>query len=147
MCRRLIRLSQAVSGLLLLCFLAIVFGSTVFTRNPQSGPRYELELFWSWKKVFLEQSHSLLKENILNMILLFPMGLLLPFLFGRKLSWWQGFLAGVAVSAAIELCQLFLWRGLFEWDDMIHNGLGCMAGCIISGMILSRLRQRPDRLL
>lgn len=21
--------------------------------------------------------------------------------------------------------------GLFEWDDMIHNGLGCMVGCLV----------------
>lgn len=40
---------QAVCGLLLLTFLAIVFGSTVFTRTP--GIRqYQLEVFWSWKK-------------------------------------------------------------------------------------------------
>lgn len=43
---------QAVSGLLLLIFLAVVFGSTVFTRNPGSTPKYELELFWSWKRSF-----------------------------------------------------------------------------------------------
>ena len=41
---------QAVSGLALLVFLAIVFGSTVFTRTP--GIRqYQLEVFWSWKEI------------------------------------------------------------------------------------------------
>ncbi len=28
------------------------------------------------------------------------------------------------MSATIELSQLIFMRGLFEWDDMIHNGLG-----------------------
>lgn len=41
---------QAVCGLLLLTFLAIVFGSTVFTRTP--GIRqYQPEVFWSWKEI------------------------------------------------------------------------------------------------
>ena len=41
---------QAVCGLLLLTFLSIVFGSTVFTRTP--GIRqYQPEVFWSWKEI------------------------------------------------------------------------------------------------
>ena len=143
--RRRIILPQAVCGLLLLIFLAIVFGSTVFTRNPGNSRSYELELFWSWKKVIFEQSQPLLKENLLNMVLLFPMGLLLPFLFWRKLSWRRGFLLGAAVSVVIEVCQLLLKRGLFEWDDMIHNGIGCMAGCLLGGVFLDHYLQSKIR--
>ena len=40
-------------------------------------------------------------------------------------------LFGVLVSAVIETSQLVFMRGLFEWDDMIHNGLGCMIGSMI----------------
>lgn len=140
--KKKINVPQAVSGLLLLTFLAVVFGSTVFTRNPGSEPKYELELFWSWKKVIYEGSRSLLKENLLNMILLFPMGILLPVVRWRRLSWRQGFLSGAAVSAAIELCQLLLCRGLFEWDDMIHNGIGCMAGCMLSGIAVQFIQKK-----
>lgn len=43
---------------------------------------------------------------------------------------WPGF--GVMISAGIEVSQLLFMRGLFEWDDMIHNGLGCMLGCMIT---------------
>lgn len=38
---------------------------------------------------------------------------------------------GVLISAVIETSQLIFMRGLFEWDDMIHNGLGCMVGCLV----------------
>ena len=73
---------QAVCGLLLLTFLAIVFGSTVFTRTP--GIRqYQLEVFWSWKEILgigkcgrlgSTAEGSLLQENLLNILLLFPAG-------------------------------------------------------------------------
>ena len=132
-------LLQAFSVVLLLLFLAIVFGSTVFTRNPEENYQYKLELFWSWKKVFLEQNQFLLKENLLNMLLLLPMGFLLPFIFWSRVSWIKGVAGGAAVSVTIEICQLIFRRGLFEWDDIIHNGLGCMVGCLIGNAIFRNL--------
>ncbi len=132
--RRRIAASQAAAGLLLLLFLGVVFASTVFTRNPTGIRRYELELFWSWKAVY-RGSREMLKENLLNMILLFPAGLLLPFVFHRRMPWWKGLLIGLAISGAIETCQLVFCRGLFEWDDIVHNGFGCMAGCMLSSRL------------
>ena len=75
-------------------------------------------------------------ENILNMILLFPAGVLLPIIWDRKVRWWKGLLFGITCSAEIELLQLVLCRGLFEFDDMIHNGGGCMLGTVIGDWIL-----------
>ena len=124
-----ILISQAVSGMLLLIFLGVVFGSTVFARQPKDYREYRLELFWSWKEVF-HGDRELLKENLLNILLLFPVGFLLPSLFHKKLPWWSGLLAGLIISAAIEIGQLVLCRGLFEWDDMVHNSLGCMLGLL-----------------
>lgn len=133
-------LSQAVSGLLLILFLAVVFGSTVFTRAPKSYYNYELELFWSWREV-LQGNSVRLKENLLNMLMLLPAGLLLPVVAGRKLCWWKGLLIGVLISAVIEISQLIFRRGLFEWDDMIHNGIGCMGGCIITSWIIKKRKK------
>lgn len=136
--KRILR-SQAAAALLLLIFLGVVFGSTVFTRMPDGVHHYNLELFWSWKEVY-RGSRELLKENLLNMILLMPMGVLLPMMFHKRMSWRQGLVAGIAVSAVIELCQLILCRGLFEWDDIIHNGIGCMIGCVISTALFKNAR-------
>ena len=138
-----IRLSQAISGLFLLTFLAIVFGSTVFTRMPTGQHQYELELFWSWKLV-AKGNRFMLQENLLNLLLLFPAGILLPWVWGRKVHVWQGLLIGMGISLMIELCQLVLGRGLFEWDDIVHNGLGCMAGCILCTCFLYRGRNEGD---
>ncbi len=81
----------------------------------------------------------MLKESLLNMVLLFPAGLLLPFVFHKKMSWWRGLLIGALISGIIESCQFVFCRGLFEWDDIIHNGFGCMVGCVLgSGLVRSR---------
>ena len=141
---------QAVCGLLLLTFLAIVFGSTVFTRT--TGIRqYQLEVFWSWKEILgigkcgrlgSTAEGSLLQENLLNILLLFPAGILLPGVTGRKLKWWMGLLVGITVSSAIEISQLWLCRGLFEFDDIIHNGFGCMMGAVLGSWCWLRMLKK-----
>lgn len=129
-----IRRSQIVAVLLLILFLAVVYMSTVFTRTP-GVCRAHFDVFWSWREVF-GGSREMLKEILLNGILLFPAGLLLPFVRGRRVPWWQALIFGLAVSASIECLQLALCRGMFEWDDMIHNTIGCVLGCLTGDGIL-----------
>lgn len=125
-----IKLTQVIAAIFLFLFSSVVFASTVFTRTP--GIRqYELLPFWSWYEVFVNCRVGLLKENVLNILLLAPMGILLKPLFGRKIHPFTAFLLGFSVSAVIEISQLVLRRGLFEWDDMLHNGLGCMLGFML----------------
>jgi glycopeptide antibiotics resistance protein len=45
------------------------------------------------------------------------------------------------ISVLIELAQLISYRGLFEFDDMIHNALGTALGVLIV-LGLRRLLQR-----
>lgn len=114
--------------MLLIFFLGIVFGSTVFTRTV-SPREYELVPFWSWREVILYHDMFLLHENLLNCILLMPVGILLPLIAGHKVRLRTALMIGALISAVIETSQLVFMRGLFEWDDMIHNGVGCMIGC------------------
>ena len=102
-----------------------------FTRIPYAQPQYELHLFWSWKAVFLHHDREMLKENILNCLLLLPYGCLVPVTLGRKIGWKEGLLIGFGTSSVIETLQLITCRGLFEFDDIVHNGLGCMLGVLL----------------
>ncbi|WP_101694220.1 VanZ family protein [Dorea phocaeensis] len=127
---------QAVAGLALYGFLEIVFASTVFTRTP-GNRAYELLPFWSWREILFHQDWSLLQENVLNIILFVPIGILLfPLL--RKITWKSALIIGLAISALIETSQLILCRGLFEWDDMIHNTLGCVLGYLVAILLLQK---------
>ena len=124
---------QAAAILAELVFL--VFGSTVFTRTG-SVRQYELIPFWSWSAILRYHDMELLKENLLNCILLLPAGALLPLIMNRKVKWQEALVFGVLISATIETSQLITMRGLFEWDDMIHNGLGCVIGCVIVNKVI-----------
>ena len=126
-----IRLLQGIAGVLLVIYLWTVLESTVFTRIPYAQPQYELHLFWSWKAVFLHHDREMLKENILNCLLLLPYGCLIPVALERKIGWKEGLLIGFGPSSVIEKLPLSTCRGLFEYDEIVHNGLGCMLGVLL----------------
>lgn len=128
--KKKLNIIQAGAVVAMVIFLAIVFGSTVFTRT-STVRQYELMPLWSWRAIIRYHDWGLLKEDLLNCILLLPAGALLPVITNRKVKWYQALVFGVLISAVIETSQLVFMRGLFEWDDMIHNGLGCMIGCLV----------------
>ncbi len=141
---RRVKKVQAVAIMLFLVFLAIVFESTVFTRTTITR-QVELIPFWSWNAIIRYQDMELLKEDLLNCVLLFPAGVLLPFIAMQRIKPKIAFFVGFLISFGIESCQLIFARGLFEWDDMIHNALGCMLGCILVDVLWRCYRKVKDR--
>lgn len=134
--------TQFFAVIALYVFVSIVFGSTVFTRT--SGKRmYELIPFWSWRKVIFEHDFMLLEENLLNMLLFVPIGGLLELCL-KRIKWKQAASIGLGISVVIELSQLILCRGWFEWDDMIHNTLGCVCGYLIVKKLYVLKRKMAD---
>lgn len=132
--KKKISIVQAVAVLTFIVFLYVVFESTIFSRTVTIR-KYELQPFWSWKRIILYHDRKLLEEDLLNCILLLPIGVLLPVIAGHKVKWYKALLIGVMISVVIEVSQLIFMRGLFEWDDIIHNGLGCMLGCCMINFI------------
>lgn len=91
-----------------------------------------LELFWSYKQWLLFGSSTLGKEILLNILLFVPYGFILCFLVRPK----NVIPSALLFSATIEVAQLLLRLGLFEFDDILNNTLGAAIGlglsCIIS---------------
>ena len=80
----------------------------------------------------------MLLENTLNVIMLLPLGIFLPLVYGKKIDWKVGLLIGFCISFSIELMQLILCRGMFDVDDIIHNSLGFLMGILINNRILRK---------
>lgn len=102
----------------------LILAGTVLSRT--SGPKmtYELVPFWSYRVP------SLRHEILLNVVMFIPVGLL-----GGK---WRTVGMAAIFSAVIELSQLISRRGLFEFDDIIHNALGAAIGVAVV-MLVKRM--------
>ena len=134
--------TQMCFSILFIIYLLHVYGSTVFSRLP-STRKYQLEVFWSWKEILNSMNttypkYELLLENTLNVIMLLPLGIFLPLVYGKKIDWKVGLLIGFCISFSIELMQLILCRGMFDVDDIIHNSLGFLMGILINNRILRK---------
>jgi glycopeptide antibiotics resistance protein len=93
-------------------------------------------LFWSYREIWAG-SQGLFWEDVLNVILLLPMGVLLPVVFGDSLSnhnkmFTRVILLSFLTSLTREVLQLIFKCGLFEFDDLFHNTLGAAIGYWLS---------------
>lgn len=141
---RRIKKSQAVSVLAALVYIVLVFGSTVFTRGV-TDRQCELTLFWSWREMLACHDRDMLQQILLNCVMLAPVGILLPAAAGRRVRPTAALAVGVLLSGMIEVSQFVFRRGLFELDDIIHNSLGCMIGCMAANAVLHFFLQRKSQ--
>ncbi len=141
-------MARAVLCSLLITYTAAILFTTLIFRTPAADAdgtllhKAEWMPLWSWYEVIENHSKELLGEILLNVVLFVPVGVFVTLLY--KFRPLKMFLIGFLFSAAIELTQLILCRGLFEWDDMLHNGLGSLLGCLL-GRILLRVRLLRNR--
>ena len=111
-------------ALLLIEYIFLIFCSTVFFRTTSELRKYDIHPFWSYDRP------ELLVENIMNVVVFVPVGLLLGIAF-KQMTWWKAFLIGCSISVTIESLQFFFMRGFSELDDVMHNTLGCILGYIL----------------
>ena len=100
LCRqKRIRMSQAVADTILVVYVFLMLASTVFSRSPGEEYSYELEVFWTYRKLFSEGGVDYLKEIVYNIVMLVPVGG--PAACGPWKKW--------MVSGS--LCGILLFRG------------------------------------
>lgn len=118
-----------------LCSVAFVLNETIFSREVSEEYKYNYHLFWSYKADD-PFTHYYFWQNVWNVILFIPIGLLLPLAF-KRCRWWTAFLLGFCFSCFIEILQLVSMRGFSELDDVFHNTLGCMIGFLMMKGIIA----------
>ncbi len=124
---------------LLVFYLCVVFSITIVNRLPYDEVRYNLSLFWSYQAA-AERSYYIL-EILLNYFMLLPYGLMASFFMKRRYA----VLSGVILSVGIETAQLFMKRGLFEFDDILGNTIGVVLGALIYTAIRKKVSDPDER--
>ena len=114
-------------------YIAAVLWITLFSRIGD-GYRGFLLPFHSYVEI-LKGNRQFLLENIGNVILFIPLGVVLK---------WSGVKdvkkAGLLASLLIEILQITFALGTFECDDLIHNTLGAVIGAWCVGKIGGEIR-------
>ncbi len=113
----------------LLVYLFAVLWFTVLKRS--SGYHAaQFEVFWSYRKWFAGDM-ELGKEIMANIAMFIPFGFLSATLNNGQRKNPAVIVLALLFSLTIEILQLVLMRGLFEWDDVISNILGAALGILL----------------
>jgi glycopeptide antibiotics resistance protein len=123
------KITKRVALTVLLPYLFLVVISTVITRRVKAEQHFNLKPFWTIQTILSggKEKAWLVKEAVLNILMLTPVGLLAPVLF-QKRKIVRTLLLGIGISLLIEVLQLIMHRGLAEIDDIIFNTIGVVAG-------------------
>ena len=168
------RLLRTISILIFILYMLANLSTTLLFRENSSHANFNLSLFWSYRRslalfsesgegIHLSVTHwSLLKQIILNILLYIPFGYLLPFAWpkllqnkGRKSRLrsvgrfrpfpWIVVLIGMTLSIATEFAQLLFKSGLFEFDDILNNTLGCLIGVFLYQLLLQKNEKKTQQ--
>ncbi|MBO4678927.1 MAG: VanZ family protein, partial [Lachnospiraceae bacterium] len=123
-----VNLKRVLWWFVFLCYVFVVLGATMLSRDNGSNYNVPGTLFYSYRSAWVNWSVTAWRNNVLNILMFVPFGFLLPL--GIK---WFGkcfrtYTAGFLFSLFIELSQLIFKLGIFEWDDLFNNTLGAMVG-------------------
>lgn len=130
--------------ILTVLFLIVVYYYTVFGRDPLPETRISLVPFQTIKDIqqypYVSHGQYILREVILNIILLMPLGFLLTCL---RWHFLLVTLIGFLCSLSIEVLQYYTCTGTFEVDDLIYNTSGVLIVSVVV-MLLMKLRRYAE---
>lgn len=136
---------RAFFGVLLVFYLYLMYGSTVFTRTPGTTTAApQTDLFWSYREMLARHSWSYAKEIGLNILMFVPIGILYPLWRGKR-CFFSSMAVGFLCTCAIELMQYYFKCGLFEVDDIFNNTLGMFVGYMFIRWFLPKHAARRRR--
>ena len=121
---------RKIVWLILAEYVFVIYCSTVIFRTAADGNGHEFMPFWSYEAIQDGRS-ELLVENIMNVVVFVPVGMIIGSLLRVKGSWLIAMMVGMGISLSIEAMQYFFHRGFAETDDVMHNTIGCILGYML----------------
>lgn len=112
---------------LLIIYLAVVFYLTLLNREQEPERMAWLTLFGSYWRAWEESHEFILWGLIDNVIMMIPLGMLLPWI-SRKLRLLYTLAAAFVLTMIIESTQYLTRLGYFDVDDIWNNLWGTLIG-------------------
>ena len=133
---------QRNSSILLSSYTVALLYFTVFGRYSQSYYRYEINVFASYRKLFVFFFTYVFQQIILNLLMLIPIGFLLCVIIKSKFKYLWAMVMSLLLTTVVEVLQFVSRCGTFEVDDLINNMIGAVIGIAIYAVLKSLNKKR-----
>lgn len=121
LCMLTVLLPRPVRFIVLVLYILFIVYMTLLYREGGT-PTGQFEVLWAYKEFFSDR--ALRVQLFQNIWLFIPFGAFLYYISQKR--WTMA--VPLVFSIVIEVIQYYTGRGLFEFDDMISNGLGGVMG-------------------
>ncbi len=137
-----IRTSKFVLIILLICWGIVVLGITTLNRPAMFTGQFNPSLLSSYVSSWNKWSVPEFQLIIFNMLMFVPLGVLLPLIHKKNKSFSRVLVISIVFTLCIEIFQFASGKGIFEFDDLLHNTIGSIAGYFFVMAIILSIEQR-----
>lgn len=122
---------QCFAAILLSLYIVVLLYFTVVGRYSHEEYGYEIQFFTSYRWFFQYNGEQVLRQLLINLIMLVPVGFLLPVIIQAKHKYLITMALSLLLTTFIETMQLITKCGSFEVDDIINNFIGAVIGMLL----------------
>ena len=131
---------QCSAAILLSLYIVVLLYFTVTGRYSHEEYEYKINFFTSYRWFFEHNGEQVLRQLLINLVMLMPVGFLLPVVINAKHKFLITMALSLLLTVFIETMQLITKCGSFEIDDIINNFVGAVIGMLIY-MLLNKIIQ------
>lgn len=135
--KRTCKKARHITWSILIEYLFLVISSTLVFRPTLESASTELMPLWTYNAVLNHTVGVSIWDIVLNVILFFPIGLFVSLLYPQSSSW-KIVLIGIVFSSLIEFLQFYYSKGTAQFDDVLHNAIGCYLGAYAAVLLRKR---------
>ncbi|MED0989398.1 VanZ family protein [Bacillus nitratireducens] len=135
---------QIILFILIIGYYSLALSATSFGRPDDMtfARTIDFDVLSVYKKAWNAFSFSSFFHIIVNIGMLFPLGILLPLFSNvfQKTKWML--ISSIIASLLIEILEFTMQRGSMELADLLHNTLGMMLGYSMVNIVLILLKKK-----
>lgn len=136
---------QCGAAILLSLYIVVLLYFTVTGRYSHEEYEYKINFFTSYRWFFQYNGEQVLRQLLINLVMLMPVGFLLPIIINTKHKYLVTLALSLQLTVFIETMQLITKCGSFEIDDIINNFIGAVLGMLIYALCSKLLKSKTNK--
>ena len=136
---------QCVAAILLSLYIVVLLYFTVVGRYSHEEYEYKINFFTSYRWFFKYNGEQVLRQLLINLVMIMPVGFLLPVVIKAKYKYLITMALSLLLTVFIETMQLITKCGSFEVDDIINNFIGAVLGMLVYALCSKLLKSKINK--
>lgn len=136
---------QCGAAIVLSLYIVVLLYFTVVGRYSHEEYEYKINFFTSYRWFFKYNGEQVLRQLLINLVMIMPVGFLLPVVIKAKYKYLITMALSLLLTVFIETMQLITKCGSFEVDDIINNFIGAVLGMLVYALCSKLLKSKINK--